>query len=161
VSLTCDDDILLGAVFEPYSDRLFFAAKGEGATMNGRPIHVSGRSELQDAVVALSRHTSFLRQGEAAGRAFHDLLDAVEVRITSSTALDMCCVANGSIEGRVMANTRVWDNSAATLLVREAGGMVTDWDGGAALPSSRKLVASNGLCHQAILALLRNGGEKR
>jgi myo-inositol-1(or 4)-monophosphatase len=100
-------------------------------------------------VVAVSRYTSFARHG--GGALFADLLQAMDVRISSSTALDMCHVAAGAIEGRIMANTRAWDNSAATLLVREAGGMVTDWAGGPAVRSSTKLVASNGACHDAIL----------
>ena len=68
----------------------------------------------------------------------------------------MCYVAFGAFEARVMADTRIWDNSAATLLIEEAGGRVTDWKGVERQYGAKTLVASNGACHMALLDILRS-----
>lgn len=155
ISLVRGNDILLGAVYESYLDRLFFASRGGGATVNGKSLRVSTIADTRRAVVAISKASSFARTAEGPS-AFCRIAGAVEIRISSSTALDMCHVASGALEGRVLADTRVWDNSAAALIVREAGGVVTDWDGNAPSLTSRRLLASNGFCHDALLSLLRS-----
>jgi myo-inositol-1(or 4)-monophosphatase len=154
MSLVHEDEILVGSVYEPYANRLFFASLGEGATMNDREIHVSNVSDLDRAILNVSKWSSFLKGGANGGTIFQKLVQRAEVRITSSTALDMCYVASGAIEARIMADTAVWDNSAATLIVQEAGGKVTDWRGMSQPFASPTLLASNGYCHGAILALL-------
>jgi myo-inositol-1(or 4)-monophosphatase len=151
-----DGEIQLGTVYEPYVDRLFFGKKGNGATLNGLPIQVSTISDTKKAIVAISRYKTFTHNDICNQQIFQHLMTKLDTRISASTALDMCNVASGVIEGRIMANTRMWDNSAATLLIQEAGGIVTCWDGGSTKLSSDKLVASNGLCHDAIIKLLND-----
>ncbi len=159
ISLVRCDDVLIGAVYEPYLRRLFYGEKGKGATLNGRPIHVSATSNLSEAVIAVSRCSSFLSNPFGDALVFQRLVEGLNVRISASTALDMCCVAIGALDGRVMANTRQWDNSAATLLVREAGGMVTDWEGRFPAREDRKLLATNGNCHTVLLDYLGSAGR--
>lgn len=154
ISLMRRGQVLIGAVYEPYVDRLFYGENGKGAVLNGQAIHVSETSSICEAVVAISRHKSFLCSKSNQSLVFQRLVEGLNVRISASTALDMCYVAMGAIEGRVMANTRIWDNSAATLIVREAGGMVTDWKGQLPKHEARALLASNGLCHFELLNFL-------
>lgn len=155
ISLFHDNEIVLGSVFEPYVDRLFVAVKGLGATLNGRRLQVSPIANLDAAFVATSTYNSFVTTLPNGRSCFQRVVESANVRISASTALDMCYVASGGFEARIMADTKIWDNSAASLLVQEAGGRVTDWEGKERNYESPQLIASNGLCHDKILELLR------
>jgi myo-inositol-1(or 4)-monophosphatase len=155
ISLFQASEIILGSVFEPYLNRLFMAVRGKGATVNGRPLHVSSVEDLATALVATSTYQSFVSRSASRRSSFHQVVEKTNARISASTALDMCYVALGSFDARIMADTRVWDNSAASLLVQEAGGRVTDWEGNENNYESSELVASNGACHDKLLELLK------
>ena len=157
VSVLHREDVVLGAVYEPYTDRMYFATRSGGAALNGRPIRVSPVADLRDSVLAISGYGTF-RQAEAQDL-FHQIVERVNVRISSSTALDLCYVAGGALEGRILARTHLWDYSAAGLIVEEAGGTVTDWAGDRVTQTTSQVLATNGRCHETLLALLRRGAK--
>jgi myo-inositol-1(or 4)-monophosphatase len=130
VALEHKDSIVLGAVYDPCRDELFLARKGLGASLNGSPIRVSARSTLNEALVATAfpwRERSILsRYLDAFTQVFTKVSD---IRRGGSAALDLCYVACGRCEGFWEAGLSPWDIAAGHLLVREAGGIISDFSG--------------------------------
>ena len=132
-----------GLIFNPVSQDLFTAAWGEGATLNDRRIRVSQRTKLKGTLVA----TNTPRMADAKGlhqKVLEKLVPEVgAVRRTGSTALDLAFVAAGYLDGFLCDHFQEWDVAAGILLVREAGGLVTDLKGSDAILESGTLAASN------------------
>lgn len=123
-------EITFGVVYNPFREELFQAAKGEGARLNGIPIHVAGTRRLGDAVVSFG--SSPYEKGRA--KDFFPLyyrifMECADFRRTGSAALDMCYVACGRQHAYLEATLKPWDYAAGTVILREAGGLVTDWKG--------------------------------
>ena len=150
---------LVGVVYNPVYGEMFSAARGFGATFNGRPIHVTGTAELSRAVLSTGfsydRHTAAynnLAQWEAM------LMEARDMRRFGSAALDLAFVAAGRLDGYWERPLHSWDCLAGLLLVEEAGGQTSDYSGGKAnLYSGAEVVATNGLLHDRVLAVLNQG----
>ncbi len=157
VSIALEDagQPVAGVIYDPMRNELFRAIKGGGATLNGEPIHVSGIEQLQSAILVTGfAHT--LEQRRLQGLAWCGLLERVRaLRQTGSAALNLCYVAAGRLEGYWERGIQPWDVSAGALLVSEAGGRVTDREGGPFNAHDRVVVATNGLVHQDLLAILR------
>jgi len=155
---TPDRQPLLGVVFDPTRQELFTATRGGGALLNGQPIQVSATAELIDAVVTTGfpydKHTNpdnNLRQFAAFLRRIRG------ERRLGSAALDLCYVASGRMDGYWEQDLKPWDVMAGMLIAREAGGCVTDYQGGTD-PQRRdrgQFVASNGRLHAEMLEVLR------
>lgn len=122
--------VLLGLVLDPLRDELFVAARGSGAFLNGRPIRVRGGATVQDALMATGfphRAKHYLEPYMAAmGRV---LRRANDLRRAGSAALDLAYVACGRLDGFWEPGLKPWDVAAGSLLVLEAGGIVTDFWG--------------------------------
>jgi myo-inositol-1(or 4)-monophosphatase len=139
---------VLGVVCNPLSGELFTAERGKGAYMNGEKIRVSSRTELSKSVVYATELFKSKKHVEG-------LFEKVKnFRITSSSAYETCLVACGRTEAFVKITSHPWGFAAASLIVEEAGGKVTNFDGTRWSIDSTKLLASNGLLHEEILALL-------
>lgn len=160
---TPDRRPLLGVVYDPTRRELFTAVAGRGAHLNGEPVRVTETATLNDAVVSTGfpydKHTNpdnNLREWAAFLRHIRG------ERRLGSAALDLCYVAAGRLDGYWEKDLKPWDAMAGMLIAREAGGMVTDYAGGAdpqCLDRGR-YVASNGRIHAAMLEVLqsaRNG----
>ena len=119
--------IVFGAVYNPFSGELFEAELGKGAFMNGKPIHVSDRP-MKDAVIA---YGSSPYEKERAGELFtlfrRIFEHCADFRRSGSAALDLCHVASGRTSAYLEENLKPWDYSAGSLILTEAGGMITDW----------------------------------
>jgi myo-inositol-1(or 4)-monophosphatase len=144
VSVAChrQGELLAGAVFEPLAGRMFAAARGRGATQDGEPIRVSSRPGLAGAFLA----TGFpFRAHGALDRylaAFRDVfLAARAIRRCGAAALDLAHTAAGVYDGFFEFRLAPWDLAAGVLLIREAGGVVTDLDGGEGFLASGNVVA--------------------
>ncbi len=142
---------VVGGVYCPRNQELFLAERGAGATLNGRSIAVSQTRELEAALILSSGWESF-RHANQETVLLRALKNIGNLRIFSASALDMCQVAAGRADGRIYADCRLWDISAAMLVLLEAGGKVTDWRNNQC-PTAETLVASNGLLHEQLLAL--------
>jgi len=130
VALIADGAAELGVVYNPYLDEMFCARRGGGAFCNGRPIHVSS-APLERALVLFG--TSPYRE-ELGKRSFELAYEyfkaAADVRRSGSAALDLCSVAAGRADLYFELHLSPWDHAAGALIVAEAGGIVSDIDGG-------------------------------
>jgi myo-inositol-1(or 4)-monophosphatase len=140
-----DGEMVAGVIYDPLRDEMFLAERGKGAFLNGRPIHVSKTRKLQEALTA----TGFPSQKRHASPNIHlyqqITLRSHGVRRAGSAALDLAYVACGRLDGFWEFNLNPWDTSAGYLLVEEAGGRVTHFDGGKFTLDSRETLATNGL----------------
>jgi len=142
---------IAGVIYDPTRDELFAAGKGSGASLNGRPIHVSHVSKLSESLVATG-FPSHKRHKNPNIFFYHQItLRTHGVRRAGSAALDLCDVACGRFDGFWEFNLNPWDTAAGVLIVEEAGGMVTGFGGRPFDIASRETVASNGLIHAALL----------
>ncbi|MEO6833134.1 MAG: inositol monophosphatase family protein [Chitinophagaceae bacterium] len=155
IALSYKNELLLGAVYNPMMKELFFAEKGKGATLNDKPIKVSKKSDFARAclVTGFPYHA---REGkEHPIKAFERaILQGLPVRRLGSAALDLCWTACGRFDGFWESNLSPWDIAAGYLIVREAGGNVTDFSGKQGTAMDKETLATNGLIHEALRALV-------
>ncbi|HPM78010.1 MAG TPA: inositol monophosphatase family protein [bacterium] len=155
IALLENDEIVVGAVHAPEMDQTFAAVKGQGATLNRQPLRVSATTSLADAVCA----TGFPYARRTLARnnlaEFQRVLMAVQgMRRVGSAALDLCWTAAGRFDGYWEMHLKPWDVAAGILICREAGGRVTNLEGGAVDLEHPHIAATNGLIHEELLALL-------
>lgn len=161
IALEHEGEVVLGVVYDPMRDELFSAQKGQGASLNGKPVRVS----LVDTLITSLLATGFPYDRKVSEKNnmdyFHDLLMASqEVRRDGSAALDLCSVACGRFDGYWELKLKSWDVAAGSLIVREAGGMVSDFTGSGSGIHDEEILASNGRIHGAMLEILRKA-ERR
>jgi len=142
---------IAGVVYDPTRDEIFTTEKGNGAQLNGKPIHVSKASQLKECLVATG-FPSHKRHKNPNIFFYHQItLKTHGVRRAGSAALDLCNVACGRFDGFWEFNLNPWDTAAGALIVEEAGGRVSRFDGSAFQLDSRETLASNGLVHDALV----------
>jgi len=140
-----DGVLTAGVVYDPLRDEMFMAEKGKGAWLNGRQIHVSKVKTLQESLTATGFPSHKRHLNPNAYFYYQVTLRSHGVRRAGSAALDLSYVACGRLEGFWEFNLNPWDTSAGVLLVEEAGGTVTHFDGGKFTLDSREVLATNGL----------------
>ncbi len=144
-----------GVVYDPLREELFEARRGGGATLNGEPIRVSSVDRLDAALLATGFPYDIReRLPETLGRLGRIMGVAQGVRRAGSAALDLCYVASGRLDGFFEENLKPWDTAAGVLLVREAGGRVSTFNGESYELTSRNILASNGLIHKKIIEIM-------
>jgi myo-inositol-1(or 4)-monophosphatase len=154
VALEHEGRIVVGVVYDPTRDEMFAAERGEGATLNGRRIRVSDTNELGRALLCTGFPYDVRARGDFA-RHFHNfIMQAQSLRRDGAAALDLAYVACGRFEGFFEEGLRPWDVAAGVLLVEEAGGRVTHYDGSPFHAYAPPIAASNGLVHDAMLRVL-------
>jgi myo-inositol-1(or 4)-monophosphatase len=142
---------IAGVVYDPTRDELFTAEQGKGAHLNGTPIQVSKAAHLRECLVATG-FPSHKRHKNPNIHFYHQItLRTHGVRRSGSAALDLCNVASGRFDGFWEFNLNPWDTAAGVLIVEEAGGKVSRFDGSQFQLDSRETLASNGLVHDALL----------
>jgi len=161
IGLEFQSRCILGAVFDPSRDELFTAIEGRGAQLNGRPLHVSDTRSLDDSLLV----TGFAYDIREALQNNLDhfvkfALKAQGMRRTGSAALDLCYVAAGRFDGFWEVKLNPWDMAAGSVIVREAGGRLTNFRGDDLSIYGQELVASNGHIHQAMLKVLNEGASR-
>jgi myo-inositol-1(or 4)-monophosphatase len=161
LALVWREESLLGAVYDPSADELFLAERGAGATVNGEPIQVSTIAELSSSLLA-SALTTRSRPEPAQLRRVRELLPYVQaVRSDGSAALDLCDVARGRFEGYFEEGLSAWDTAAGVLMVREAGGITTDFSGNPHALFGGETLATNRGVHRQLLSHLRRATEEQ
>ncbi len=160
IALEKEGEVVLGAVYNPILDELLTALAGGGAFINGKPTRVSGTNSLKESLLA----TGFPYDKRASAE--DNLVPfcrftkrARGIRRDGSAALDLCHVAMGRLDGFWEPKLSPWDVAAGSLLVREAGGEVTDFKGGPFSIYEGQVLASNGIIHADMLDVLALGGK--
>ncbi len=148
--------VIYGVVYDPIREELFEAVQGQGAWLNDQPIQVSLLQELDRALLATGFPYNVSDHLEATMLRFKRLVAQVQgVRRPGSAAIDLCYLAAGRFDGFWEEGLKPWDTAAAVLIVREAGGQVSTFEGSPFALTSENVVASNRLLHDLILAALR------
>lgn len=146
-----------GAVYDPLSDELYSAAQGAGVRRNGVAVRVSGATDLGTGLLATGVPSVDPGRTEALNLIPEVAQVCPNIRNLGSAALHLAYVASGILTGYWQETLRPWDAAAGVLLVREAGGMVTDFNGSPWTAVVGGLVASNGHVHRELLHTLRRG----
>jgi len=156
IGLEYQGQSVLGVVCDPTRDELFSAIRGGGAHLNGHPIHVSQTAILDQALLVTGfaydiRET----QQNNLDHFVRFALRAQGIRRTGSAALDLCYVAAGRFDGFWEVKLNPWDMAAGTVILKEAGGQITNLRGDAHSLYGQELVASNGHIHAAMLSVIQ------
>ena len=144
----------LGVIYDPMRDELFTAERGEGAALNGRRIHISATNNLASALLCTGFPYDVRERGEFARHFTNFIMNAQAVRRDGSAALDLSYVACGRFDGFWEEGLRPWDVAAAVLMIEEAGGRVTHYDGSPFDIYTAPILASNGLVHEQMMRVL-------
>jgi myo-inositol-1(or 4)-monophosphatase len=148
-----DGTILAAVIYDPMRDELFEAELGRGATVNGKPLHVSKTPHLAEALVATG-FPSRKRHQNPNIHFYHEFtLRSHGVRRAGSAALDLAYVAAGRLEAFWEFNLNPWDTAAGVLLITEADGRVSDFAGGPFQLNSSEVLATNGLIHDELVGM--------
>ncbi len=156
IALECDGQLEAAVIYDPNRDECFTAQRGQGARLNGAPIHVSEAAGLRQSLVA----TGFaynVQEGEALDNLDHFghfVKTARAVRRPGSAAIDLAWVACGRVDGFWEFFLKPWDMAAGVLLIREAGGRVTAFDASPYDLYGREILASNGHIHEEMMTVL-------
>lgn len=157
IGLERDGELEVGVVYDPVRDEMFAAERGNGTTLNGRQVRVSDVEELNNAMLC----TGFpynVRERPNFTRDFANFtMSAQAVRRDGSAALDLAYVACGRFDGFWEDGLSPWDIAAGKILIEEARGKVSNFDDQPLNIYTKKVVATNGLVHDAMLRVLRHG----
>jgi myo-inositol-1(or 4)-monophosphatase len=159
LGLEREGQLVAGVIYNPILNELYVAERGGGAFLNDKRLRVAGRRDFAEAVIT-SGVPHVGRPGrEASIGQLRPVVDSTAgVRITGSAAMDLAWVASGRFDGYWQHGLSPWDMAAGVVIVREAGGMVTDAEGGDGFFTSGSIVAGNEFVQRALLARLK--GEK-
>jgi myo-inositol-1(or 4)-monophosphatase len=156
IALTHKTRGIVGVVFDPLRDELFCAARGDGATLNGRPIRVSPTPQLDQSLVLTGFPYDRRKRSEYYLRFYQAfMLRTQGVRRCGSAALDLCYVASGRADAFWEWRLHPWDTAAGSLIVEEAGGKMSDFSGQLFDIAGEQTLASNGQVHAEMVEVLQ------
>ena len=156
IGLFVEKKPVLGVVYDPNLEELFAARQGGGATLNGRPISVSTIDNLDRALTATGFPYSLRRDPDKIMADFINMsLVCQGVRRAGAASIDLCAVACGRFDGFWEVGLKPWDTAAAGLIVSEAGGRLSGYNGERFDHFVPEMVASNGRVHEEILTVLK------
>jgi len=144
----------VGVIYDPVRDELFTAERGEGASLNGRRIHVSAINSLSAALLCTGFPYDVRERSEFARHFTNFIMNAQAVRRDGAAALDLAYVACGRFDGFWEEGLKPWDVAAGSLMVEEAGGRVSKYDGAPLSIYTPPILASNGLVHEQMMHVL-------
>jgi myo-inositol-1(or 4)-monophosphatase len=153
-------ELIAGVIYQPVSGELFTAIKGEGAYLNHKKIHVSSIEKLATSLLVTGFPSNKRSQNPNIHYYWDFTLRSHGVRRDGSAALDLASVACGRFEGFWEFGLHSWDTAAGVLLVREAGGIVTRFDGQPYVLGDRELLASNGRVHSEMKQIAADIAER-
>jgi myo-inositol-1(or 4)-monophosphatase len=158
LALERNGQIVAGVVYNPVTDELYTAEKGAGAYLNDRRLRVSARRDIADAVIGTGvPHLGIGDHAGYMGELRQVMANSAGIRRIGSAALDLAYVAAGRFDGFWENGLSPWDMAAGLLLIREAGGFVTDSEGRDRIFDTRTVVAGNEHIHKQLLAILAKG----
>lgn len=159
IALSYREEIILGVVYNPLTDEIFTAVKGDGAYLNEKRIHVSKIMNLEESLLVTG--FSYDHSSEVFNRSIEYFIRLLRksqaIRRDGSAALDLCNVGCGRYDGFWLAGGKLWDWAAGILIVTEAGGKVTNFKGEPFYINKNEVLATNGKIHDVILKYLKEG----
>lgn len=156
IGIEHNGEVIAGVVYNPNAGELFTAEKGSGAYLNGERISVSDKEELINSLLVTGFPYDIAANPHNAVEHFVSFLyEAGGIRRLGSAAIDLAYVAAGRFDGFWEVHLNPWDMAAGTLLVREAGGMISGFSGEPTTIYRKQIVASNGHIHDAMVRILK------
>ncbi|MBU1652985.1 inositol monophosphatase [bacterium] len=150
-------EVIAGAVTFPLTGDIWTAAKGSGASKNGSPIHVARTLDVRGALLATGFPYRESRDAESCLRVFENVFNTcADIRRPGAAALDLCWVAEGVFDGFWEFGLKAWDIAAGGLIIKEAGGHFTSFDGDNVYLTSGNVVGGNPQIHQQMLNIIQN-----
>ena len=159
IGLEQNNEIICGIIFDPIKDEMFLAEKGQGAYLNNQRMRVSSRSQLKNSIIFtggpsfestnVDKDLSLLEY-----KKFSSLV-AIPIRKMGSAALDIAYVAAGRCDGFWQRNLHYWDIAAGIILTKEAGGYITDFEGGDKYVKNKTLLATNSRISEEMIKVLK------
>jgi myo-inositol-1(or 4)-monophosphatase len=160
VGLEKDGEIILGAVYNPILNEFFVAEKSKGATLNGKPIHVSAQNEVAKSCLVTGFPYTYHEEANGPLQVFDRFIRrGIAVRRLGSAAIDLCWIAAGRFDGYYEHKLNAWDSAAGFLMVQEAGGKITDFNGNPYSIYQPRLLATNGIIHDEMLQVIHGQGN--
>jgi myo-inositol-1(or 4)-monophosphatase len=151
IALERRGELIAGTVYDPTRREMFAAEKGAGAWLNDRAMHVSKVGALAESLIATGFPSQKRHKNPNIHFYHHITMKTHGIRRAGSAAMDLAYTACGRYDGYWEFNLNPWDTAAGVLIVREAGGIVSDLDGGPFDIASKEVVASNGTLHPSLL----------
>ena len=156
VALTYRDDVVCGVTYDPVLDEIFYAEKGKGAYLNDKRMRVSARVSMEEALIAAAssgfarpERERYFREADAVSS------KAAGLRSSGCASLNLAYVAAGRFDGYWERHLQAWDIAAGIVLLREAGGIVSEPDGGDKMLESGAILAANPGLHRLLAGVLR------
>jgi myo-inositol-1(or 4)-monophosphatase len=160
IALQREGALIAGLIYNPANDDLFLAEKGKGAYLNDQRIRVAARKKLNESVIACGLPHIGRGDFEVAGADLKAIQPQVAgLRRYGAAALDLAWVAAGRFDGYWERNLSSWDMAAGMVLVREAGGFVSDIEGGDKIFETRDVIAGNDYIHRELVKILKPIGK--
>ncbi len=158
IGLEHNGSMVLGAVYNPFMNEMFVAEKGNGATLNDKPISVSEKREVASACLVTGFPYTYLDEPNGPLQVFERFIrKGVPVRRLGSAAIDLCWVACGRFDGFWEHKLQAWDSAAGFLMVEEAGGAVSNMQGGPYSVYEPGIIASNKAMHEELVQIVTKG----
>ena len=156
VGLEHNKEIICGIIYDPIKDEMFTAEKGNGSYMNNQRMRVSSRSKLEDCMIFTGGPKRDAKNRELALKEYYKFSIKVltPIRKLGSASLDMAYVAAGRCDGFLQRNLNYWDVAAGIILVKEAGGFVTDFNGENEYIQNKTILATNAKINEEMIEVL-------
>ena len=157
VGLEHNKEIICGIVFDPIKNEIFSAEKGNGSYLNNQRMRVSNRSKLKDCIVFTGGPKHDSKNIELALEEYKKFSSKVfiPIRKMGSASLDMAYVAAGRCDGYWQRNINYWDIAAGIILVKEAGGFITDFKGNSEYVENKTILATNSIINEEMIEILK------
>jgi len=152
IALATKKEFLLGVIYLPYFDEMYYAVKNQGAFMNNEKIQVSKNNDLEKSMIMFDNQFYLNKK---AFDVYKKIVDGCfTTRILGSAVYDFCLIASGKVDARVWNNTKVFDFAAGLTILNEAGGKVTDFRGNQVNLDTHDILGSNSFVHQELLSTI-------
>ena len=157
VGLEHNKEIICGIIYDPIKDEMFTAEKGNGSYLNNQRMRVSSRSKLEDCMIFTGGPKRDAKNRELALKEYYKFSIKVltPIRKLGSASLDMAYVAAGRCDGFLQRNLNYWDVAAGIILVKEAGGFVTDFNGENEYIQNKTILATNAKINKEMIEVLK------
>jgi len=157
IGLEQNNEVICGIIYDPIKDEMFIAEKGNGSFLNNQRIRVSGRSKLKDCIIFTGGPKKSSIDRDLSMKEYEKFSSKINVPIRKmgSAALDIAYVAAGRCDGFWQRNLNYWDVAAGIIIVKEAGGFVTDFEGNNRYVENKNILVTNSKINEEMMKILK------